>query len=57
MKPFVVKCPIMDVNIIMQMPESVVVPPAGTIVYVECPCCRQSHEMRLWDAKRFRRAS
>ena len=57
MKTFVVKCPVTDVNIITPMPEAVGVPPEGTTVYLECPCCGLPHQMRLRDAKYFKRAS
>jgi hypothetical protein len=57
MKPFVLKCPVTDIHIIAPMPEGVVVPPEGTSVHLECPCCRLPHTMRLWDAGHFRRAS
>jgi hypothetical protein len=57
MKTFIVKCPVTDVNIITPMPEAVVVPPEGTTVYLECPCCGLPHQMRLRDARYFKRAS
>jgi len=57
MKTFVVKCPVTDVNIITPMPEAVVVPLEGATVYLECPCCGLPHQMRLRDARHFKRAS
>lgn len=57
MKPFIVKCPVENINIIVPLHDSVVVPPGGTIIFHECPCCHGSHEMRLRDAKTVKRAS
>ena len=57
MKRYVAHCPATDVALIVVAPDSVVLPPEGGTVAIACPCCGQTHAVKIRAAKPFRRAS